>query len=239
MLAQDSSTLLAHSLQTPKQRNPSKNRHWCVFPKIKELSQHKQVFSFFPHGLAGGSATKWGRVFPFLNLTRLVFFMTYRICFFRGWLIFFSSRCHWISQCLPSPGPAWKRLGGSGGTDSNVPVLVRGEQDGFYYQGTVKGELEVSDGCRVTGSNPHTPPELGFWFSWWDQGCLHSPVLVLGTEPGSASPVGLLLCVHTEPSTAQEKGLCFVYTRPAWVSHRPKAQGLSRNVSEGFNSLVC
>ncbi|KAM4777792.1 uncharacterized protein C11orf16 homolog isoform 1-T1 [Cyanocitta cristata] len=51
-------------------------------------------------------------------------------------------RCQWISHCLPSPGPAWKRLGGSGGLDSNVPVLVRGEQDGFYYRGTVKEEME-------------------------------------------------------------------------------------------------
>lgn len=33
------------------------------------------------------------------------------------------------------------------GLDSNIPVLVRGEQDGFYYRGTVKKEVEVSDGC--------------------------------------------------------------------------------------------
>ncbi|XP_072785740.1 uncharacterized protein C11orf16 homolog isoform X1 [Taeniopygia guttata] len=51
-------------------------------------------------------------------------------------------RCQWISHCLPSPGPAWKSLGESGGTDSNVPVLARGEQDGFYYRGTVKEEIE-------------------------------------------------------------------------------------------------
>ncbi|KFZ46247.1 Uncharacterized protein C11orf16, partial [Antrostomus carolinensis] len=50
--------------------------------------------------------------------------------------------------CLPSPGPAWKRLSASRsvGLDSNVPVLVRGEQDGFYYRGTVKEELEGETG---------------------------------------------------------------------------------------------
>ncbi|KFV99788.1 Uncharacterized protein C11orf16, partial [Fulmarus glacialis] len=51
--------------------------------------------------------------------------------------------------CLPSPGPAWKRLSASGrsvGLDSNVPVLVRGKQDGFYYRGTVKEEIESERG---------------------------------------------------------------------------------------------
>lgn len=33
------------------------------------------------------------------------------------------------------------------GLDTNVPVLVRGEQDGFYYRGTVKEEIEVSGSC--------------------------------------------------------------------------------------------
>ncbi|KAM6322042.1 uncharacterized protein C11orf16 homolog [Podargus strigoides] len=51
-------------------------------------------------------------------------------------------RCQWISHCLPSPGPAGKRLSTSVGLDSNVPVLVRGEQDGFYYRGTVREETE-------------------------------------------------------------------------------------------------
>ncbi|KAL2310207.1 hypothetical protein Nmel_006454 [Mimus melanotis] len=55
-------------------------------------------------------------------------------------------RCQWISHCLPSPDPAWKRLGESEGTDSNVPVLARGEQDGFYYHGTVKEEMESERG---------------------------------------------------------------------------------------------
>ncbi|XP_053924945.1 uncharacterized protein C11orf16 homolog [Cuculus canorus] len=58
-------------------------------------------------------------------------------------------RCQWISHCLPSPGPAWKRQSTSGRSvhlDSNVPVLVRGEQDGFYYQGTVKQEIEGERG---------------------------------------------------------------------------------------------
>uniref|UniRef100_A0A8C3JG80 Chromosome 11 open reading frame 16 n=1 Tax=Calidris pygmaea TaxID=425635 RepID=A0A8C3JG80_9CHAR len=48
-----------------------------------------------------------------------------------------------------SPGAAWKRLSASGrsvGLDSNVPVLVRGEQDGFYYRGTVKEEVEGERG---------------------------------------------------------------------------------------------
>ncbi|KFP25018.1 Uncharacterized protein C11orf16, partial [Colius striatus] len=51
--------------------------------------------------------------------------------------------------CLFSPGPAQKRLstlGRSLGLDSNVPVLVRGEQDGFYYRGTVKEEIESERG---------------------------------------------------------------------------------------------
>ncbi|XP_039563676.1 LOW QUALITY PROTEIN: uncharacterized protein C11orf16 homolog [Passer montanus] len=55
-------------------------------------------------------------------------------------------RCQWISHCLPSLGPAWKSLGDSGGTDCNVPVLARGEQDGFYYPGTVKEEIESERG---------------------------------------------------------------------------------------------
>ncbi|KGL98029.1 Uncharacterized protein C11orf16, partial [Charadrius vociferus] len=51
--------------------------------------------------------------------------------------------------CLPSPGPAWKRLSTLGrpvGLDSNVPVLVRREQDGFYYRGTIKEEIEGDRG---------------------------------------------------------------------------------------------
>ncbi|XP_035746855.1 uncharacterized protein C11orf16 homolog isoform X2 [Egretta garzetta] len=58
-------------------------------------------------------------------------------------------RCQWICHCLPSLGPAQKRLSTSGrsvGIDSNVPVLVRGEQDGFYYRGTVKEEIESERG---------------------------------------------------------------------------------------------
>ncbi|KAK4822846.1 hypothetical protein QYF61_020646 [Mycteria americana] len=58
-------------------------------------------------------------------------------------------RCQWISHCLPSPGPSWKRLSASGrsvGLDSNVPVLVRREKDGFYYHGTVKEEIESERG---------------------------------------------------------------------------------------------
>lgn len=31
----------------------------------------------------------------------------------------------------------------------NVPVLVRGEHDGFYYRGTVKEEMEVSNSLCV------------------------------------------------------------------------------------------
>ncbi|KFZ69560.1 Uncharacterized protein C11orf16, partial [Podiceps cristatus] len=51
--------------------------------------------------------------------------------------------------CLLSPGPEWKRLSPlerSEGLDSNVPVLARGERDGFYYRGTVKGEVEGERG---------------------------------------------------------------------------------------------
>ncbi|XP_055578625.1 uncharacterized protein C11orf16 homolog [Falco cherrug] len=58
-------------------------------------------------------------------------------------------RCRWTSHCLPSLGPAWKRLSASWrpvGLDSNTPVLARGEQDGFYYHGTVKEELESERG---------------------------------------------------------------------------------------------
>ncbi|XP_066042955.1 uncharacterized protein C11orf16 homolog [Chamaea fasciata] len=55
-------------------------------------------------------------------------------------------RCQWISHCLPSSGPAWKRLGESGGPESKVPVLARGELDGFYYPGTVKEEIESERG---------------------------------------------------------------------------------------------
>ncbi|KAM4898255.1 uncharacterized protein C11orf16 homolog [Sylvia borin] len=55
-------------------------------------------------------------------------------------------RCQWIKHCLPSSGPAWRRLGESGGPENNVPVLARGEQDGFYYPGTVKEEMESERG---------------------------------------------------------------------------------------------
>ncbi|KAM9556238.1 LOW QUALITY PROTEIN: uncharacterized protein C11orf16 homolog [Guaruba guarouba] len=58
-------------------------------------------------------------------------------------------RCQWITHCPASPEPAWKRLSASGrsvGLDSNIPVLVRGEQDGFYYRGTVKEEVENERG---------------------------------------------------------------------------------------------
>lgn len=41
--------------------------------------------------------------------------------------------------------------GRSGGLDKNVPVLVRRERDGFYYRGTVKEEIEVSDSCSHVG----------------------------------------------------------------------------------------
>ncbi|XP_061236138.1 LOW QUALITY PROTEIN: uncharacterized protein C11orf16 homolog [Neopsephotus bourkii] len=62
---------------------------------------------------------------------------------------FTPQRCQWITHCPPSPDPAWKRLSASGrsvGLDSNVPVLVRREQDGFYYRGTVKEEVENERG---------------------------------------------------------------------------------------------
>ncbi|XP_021258001.1 uncharacterized protein C11orf16 homolog isoform X2 [Numida meleagris] len=58
-------------------------------------------------------------------------------------------RCQWIGCCLPSPGPAWQRLSTlqrSVILDKNVPVLVRGERDGFYYRGTVKEEIENERG---------------------------------------------------------------------------------------------
>uniref|UniRef100_A0A8C5X5D1 Chromosome 11 open reading frame 16 n=1 Tax=Malurus cyaneus samueli TaxID=2593467 RepID=A0A8C5X5D1_9PASS len=41
---------------------------------------------------------------------------------------------------------AQKRLEGSGGIDNNVPVLVRREQDRFYYCGTVKEEIKSERG---------------------------------------------------------------------------------------------
>uniref|UniRef100_A0A8C4JKV3 Chromosome 11 open reading frame 16 n=1 Tax=Dromaius novaehollandiae TaxID=8790 RepID=A0A8C4JKV3_DRONO len=53
------------------------------------------------------------------------------------------------SRCLLSPDAAWKRpsvLARSAALASNVPVLVRGERDGFYYRGTVKEELESEGG---------------------------------------------------------------------------------------------
>ncbi|KAM6115154.1 uncharacterized protein C11orf16 homolog [Pterocles gutturalis] len=58
-------------------------------------------------------------------------------------------RCRWMSHCLPSPGLVWERpstLERSVGLDSNVPVLARGDQDGFYYLGTVKEESESERG---------------------------------------------------------------------------------------------
>ncbi|XP_027740304.1 uncharacterized protein C11orf16 homolog isoform X1 [Empidonax traillii] len=55
-------------------------------------------------------------------------------------------RCQWISHCLHSSSLAWERLGRSMCIDSNVPVLVRREQDGFYYRGTVKEEIESERG---------------------------------------------------------------------------------------------
>ncbi|XP_069659901.1 uncharacterized protein C11orf16 homolog [Haliaeetus albicilla] len=68
-------------------------------------------------------------------------------------------RCQWISYCLPSPGPAWKKLstlGRSVSLDSNVPVLVRGETDGFYYRGTVKEEIKSERGTfLVEFAKPH------------------------------------------------------------------------------------
>ncbi|KFQ30038.1 Uncharacterized protein C11orf16, partial [Merops nubicus] len=51
--------------------------------------------------------------------------------------------------CLCSTSPAWKRLSTSGrsvGLGSNAPVLVRGGEDGFYYRGTVKEEIESERG---------------------------------------------------------------------------------------------
>ena len=88
---------------------------------------------------------------PVLKSYKTFFFpITCRRCFSQRWPIFFSARCQWISHGLPSPGPAWRRLSASGrsvGLDSNIPVLVRGEQDGFYYHGTVKEESEVSACC--------------------------------------------------------------------------------------------
>ncbi|KAM6274477.1 uncharacterized protein C11orf16 homolog [Porphyrio hochstetteri] len=57
--------------------------------------------------------------------------------------------CRWMSRCLPSSGLPSKKLSTSGSSvslDSNVPVLVRGEQDGFYYHGTVKEEVENERG---------------------------------------------------------------------------------------------
>ncbi|RMC12229.1 hypothetical protein DUI87_09740 [Hirundo rustica rustica] len=50
-------------------------------------------------------------------------------------------RCQWMSHFLPSPGPAWKRLEESGGTASNMPVLARGEQDGFHYHASEDEEI--------------------------------------------------------------------------------------------------
>uniref|UniRef100_A0A803YE46 DUF4537 domain-containing protein n=1 Tax=Meleagris gallopavo TaxID=9103 RepID=A0A803YE46_MELGA len=53
--------------------------------------------------------------------------------------------CQRIGRCLPSLGPAWPRLSMSQRSAilaKNVPVLVRGEHDGFYYHGTVKEEME-------------------------------------------------------------------------------------------------
>uniref|UniRef100_A0A672UP92 Chromosome 11 open reading frame 16 n=1 Tax=Strigops habroptila TaxID=2489341 RepID=A0A672UP92_STRHB len=58
-------------------------------------------------------------------------------------------RCQWITHYPSSPEPAWKRLSASGRSvalDSNIPVLVRGEQDGFYYRGTVKEEIKNERG---------------------------------------------------------------------------------------------
>lgn len=70
---------------------------------------------------------------------------------------FLSFKVSMDYHCLCSPGPAQKRLsslGKSMGLGSNVPVLVRGEQDGFYYRGTIKEGAEVSDSCCavVTGT---------------------------------------------------------------------------------------
>lgn len=82
------------------------------------------------------------------------FFLTYGSCFLTAGPFFFYSRCQWINHCLPSPGAAWRMLsvsGRSGGLEKNVPVLVRRERDGFYYRGTVKEEIEVSDSCSHAG----------------------------------------------------------------------------------------
>lgn len=113
--------------------------------------------------------------FPWRFFSRSRFSQCWPFFFF-----FFFPRCQWINHCLPSPGPAWKRLSTSGrsvGLDSNVPVLVRGGQDGFYYRGTVKEEIEVSDGfcaivmgmCNRVSSPPavlthHLSLVLQFWF---------------------------------------------------------------------------
>ncbi|OXB80520.1 UNVERIFIED_CONTAM: hypothetical protein H355_016310 [Colinus virginianus] len=51
-------------------------------------------------------------------------------------------RCHCIGCCLPSCGSAWQRLS----TSQSIPVLVRGEHDGFYYRGTIKKEMENERG---------------------------------------------------------------------------------------------
>ncbi|XP_015141967.2 uncharacterized protein C11orf16 homolog isoform X1 [Gallus gallus] len=58
-------------------------------------------------------------------------------------------RCQRFGCCLPSLGPAWQRLSTSQRSAilaKNVPVLVRGEHDGFYYRGTVKEEMENERG---------------------------------------------------------------------------------------------
>ncbi|XP_067151626.1 LOW QUALITY PROTEIN: uncharacterized protein C11orf16 homolog [Apteryx mantelli] len=58
-------------------------------------------------------------------------------------------KCQWISRRLLSPDAAWKGPSvpvRSAALASNVPVLVRGEHDGFYYRGTVKEELESERG---------------------------------------------------------------------------------------------
>ncbi|XP_072194927.1 uncharacterized protein C11orf16 homolog [Excalfactoria chinensis] len=57
--------------------------------------------------------------------------------------------CQRIGSCLSSLGPAWQRLSTMQRSvilDKNVPVLVRGEHDGFYYRGTVKEEMENERG---------------------------------------------------------------------------------------------
>lgn len=180
--------------------------------------------------------------------------MTYRIYFFQGWPIFFSSRGQWISHCLPFPGPARKRLGRSGGTDINVPVLARGEQDGFYYRGTVKEEIEVSDGCCVVAggmsshrSSPHSTwvQRSSFWFSWWDQRtdhqdsrCLSSLVPLWALSQAQPAWVQCKAAVVYRHRAINSTGKEFVFC-VHMSSHRPRAQGLSRKVSENFNSLVC